>query len=969
MNTINQKINIPATGKKRVVQSKQAQSTSFKATPVVNLITKEEQKVFDIFSQNYGSISERIGLKLGKLATDNPVLKKSSRFVLEKGVSSIKQKSGAKSFVEHAVFPLTRIPMYIANWFVQVGKKIPGIKNGANKVYGTQLFRVPRKLNELDAKTDIIKGMYDKTNEIIEKFAKENGKDPKALIDLINNPDKSPETQKLVKDASNYIKENLYRVSNKFFDRNTGNFNTAYERPLNRIVTGLIPVAFLANDAYNLSVLCGDKKADSQKEAKERSKQEISRVFMTAYIQLISLGTLTKAVNQNAWVAPAISAFTVFFSEIFSRKRLGKPVVFLNKEKAKEYNKREKAKEEAKKSSGESSSKLNKVKSNISKLKTNKEQNAVENKQQPLNTAKIENKTHKVFEQFTSSFAGIGNDEKTVKEKEGKEKAGKEKAPEKEKKALINFKTLKNGVGILLTAGFVLSFLKNSSLTKNTKLVKGIQNLGKKISKKIYSPLTSKNFEMSQKDFQKITDSLKDAGCKEIAQGHEYIKNKYAETTADGIIKVFKSSLPDDKKSEVLDIVKGKLKGVELADDIVKSVSTAIKVESNSIAENNFAGVSAKMAEILKNKGINIEEAKLSELMKTIEDEISSRVKKTQVRTDRKILKPIVHLFIEPFKFIFSAARLPFKIVSSLIRICTSGIDKKISAEELGQLAGDKKITKLEKGIHKAVTEVLGEKKQKSGSTIQNIFVNTMNQMADKTKGYQNALTKHSELLKAGNISPERLQKAQNKLETERKALGRYVNNAVEKSFNGVTQSSNKNTDIAMMTKLVSSAVTSVFLVKDNYNMVMIKSDGENKEEAKEKANERIVQRLSALFYQTMIINLFNSLFRGVYNGSLKGMSMVSAPNTLATEIITRKSIGMPVGRKTYEQLVENEEKNENRKGFLGKYFKFMRLLTGKKPLKDRMPKNKTTETIQPQLKTSVAKENKNTNLLKKYIK
>ena len=40
----------------------------------------------------------------------------------------------------------------------------------------------------------------------------------------------------------------------------TGNFNTAYERPLNRIVTGLIPVAFLANDAYNLSVLCGDKK-------------------------------------------------------------------------------------------------------------------------------------------------------------------------------------------------------------------------------------------------------------------------------------------------------------------------------------------------------------------------------------------------------------------------------------------------------------------------------------------------------------------------------------------------------------------------------------------------------------------------------------------------------------------------------------------------------------------------------------
>ena len=175
-----------------------------------------------------------------------------------------------------------------------------------------------------------------------------------------------------------------------------------------------------------------------------------------------------------------------------------------------------------------------------------------------------------------------------------------------------------------------------------------------------------------------------------------------------------------------------------------------------------------------------------------------------------------------------------------------------------------------------------------------------------------------------------------------------------------------------MMTKLASSAVTSAFLVADNYNMVMIKSNGEDQEGAKEKANERIIQRLSALFYQTMFINWFNSTFRATYNSSLKGMTAVAIPNTLTTEIITRKSIGMPIGRKSYEQLVENEEKNENRKGFAGKYFKFMRLLTGKKPLKDRMPKDKavaelTTKAIQKP--TSTTAMNGTTNLIEMYAK
>lgn len=944
MNTISPKQNTVIRPKRRIMQSNTSRKTSFKASvPSVNIITREEQKLFDIFSRNYGKISERVGAKLGKLASEKGILEKNSRFVIERGVSSIKPKSVGRSIVENAAFPITRLPLYAANWVLQKAKKVPGLKVGAEKLYSSSFFRVPRKLNELDEKTDIIKGMYDKTKEVVGKFAKEKGIRPEKLIDMLNKPDSAPEAKGLIEEANNYIRENLYKVSNKFFDKNTGNFNTAFERPLNRIVTGLVPVAFLANDAYNLSVLCGDTKDVSKKEAKERKKQEISRVFTTAYIQLITLGAFTKQVNTIPWFAPLTSAATVLFSEISSRKRLGKPIMFLSKDKAKEYNK--KMAENPKNKAAKVSSKG---------LPSEQKQNTVTVQPQKINTINDRANKPKIFESFTT-FAGDDKANKTEKKKE------------ENKKALINFKTLKKGVGILLAAGFAISFIKNSSLTKDSKVVKGIQNFGKSIKKKFYDPLAFKNFEMPQSEFESITKSLKDAGCKEIAEGHEYVKEKYTKTVGDGIIKVMKSSLPSDKKLEVISAVKGGLGDIPQAEEVAKSLATAIKLEGTSIAENKFDRVALKTQEILKNKGVNLEESQLTQLSRTIEDAISSRIKETPITVDKK-LKPFVDIVTEPFKFLYSAARLPFKIVSTAIRLIESPIEKKIAQAEIGKLPDGKKITSFEKAVHKVVTEVLGERKQKSGKTIQNVFVNTMDQMQRKTQPYRAAAEKYSQLI-AQHAPQGEIEAAREAMQKAKGKLGRYVNTAVEKSFNGVTQSNNKNTDLAMMTKLASSTVTSAFLVADNYNMVMLKSDGEDKEGAKEKANERIIQRLSALFYQTMFINWFNSTFRSIYNSSLKGMAAVALPNTLTTEIVTRKSIGMPVGRKTYEQLVENEEKNENRKGFLGKYFKFMRLLTGKKPLKDRMPKDKSVET-KPQTVVNTNKNNETTtNLLKKYAK
>ena len=113
----------------------------------------------------------------------------------------------------------------------------------------------------------------------------------------------------------------------------------------------------------------------------------------------------------------------------------------------------------------------------------------------------------------------------------------------------------------------------------------------------------------------------------------------------------------------------------------------------------------------------------------------------------------------------------------------------------------------------------------------------------------------------------------------------------------------------------------------------MLKSNGNDKEGAETKFKERFVQEGSRLFYQTLLIDLFNSTFRSQYNGSLAGMSWVTLVDTTLGEILTRKSVGMPVGAHTRDELEAIEEKQNQATGFLKGYYNFMRRLTGKRSI------------------------------------
>lgn len=305
-----------------------------------------------------------------------------------------------------------------------------------------------------------------------------------------------------------------------------------------------------------------------------------------------------------------------------------------------------------------------------------------------------------------------------------------------------------------------------------------------------------------------------------------------------------------------------------------------------------------KLTKKLRDNGFNKLADNYETMLKSLNkgDKIPEKIKLGTI--NRKFAQPFVDFALGIPRFAKSCLMFPYKLFSSLINGITS-IDV-IKKSKVGEGVRDfmelnPKTTKVaSKGIDKV-----------------GIMTNAYRDLSDK-------------------------------LSMNDKEFKSYVKNCSYNSFNNQNTSSKSNADMALVTKLISSGVASLFLIADNYNMVMLKSNGEDKEGAWQKAKERIVQRISSLMYSSMFIKLFNSTFEAQYHQSLIGMSAITATSQTAMEITSRSSIGMPILKKTKEQIEQLEEKNENARGLKGKYFQFMSKLIGKKKLSERT-KPKTT--------------------------
>ncbi len=152
-------------------------------------------------------------------------------------------------------------------------------------------------------------------------------------------------------------------------------------------------------------------------------------------------------------------------------------------------------------------------------------------------------------------------------------------------------------------------------------------------------------------------------------------------------------------------------------------------------------------------------------------------------------------------------------------------------------------------------------------------------------------------------------------------------------SLDNVTKSNHDNADLSSIIKNTMSAITSAFLIADNYNLVMIDSGGKDKEFAEQKAKERTIQRGARLAYGAFLVKFLNGVFAKQYNSSLLGAQTVNAVYAVATESLERTSVGLPLTQSTREEVIAKEKRNFEADGFKGSYFKFMAKLTGKKPV------------------------------------
>lgn len=213
----------------------------------------------------------------------------------------------------------------------------------------------------------------------------------------------------------------------------------------------------------------------------------------------------------------------------------------------------------------------------------------------------------------------------------------------------------------------------------------------------------------------------------------------------------------------------------------------------------------------------------------------------------------------------------------------------------------------------------------KGGKKLLNIKTNELVNKAAKEKEADN---KTKQMLQNSLLF---LKKNENNPNYKEKVSGNIV-----ASLDNVTKSNHDNADLSAIIKNTMSAITSAFLIADNYNLVMIDSGGKDKDLAEQKAKERTIQRGARLAYGAFLVKFLNGVFAKQYNSSLLGAQAVNTVYAVATESLERTSVGLPLTQSTHDEIVAKEKKNLNAKGFKGGYFKFMAKLTGKKAVSQK---------------------------------
>ena len=688
-------------------------------------------------------------------------------------------------------YPFKILPFDLLNGTVELLGHVPFLKGWSQRTLARPFFKNIRQRSKIDAKISSLQGLITfrqtKIDEALAKEAKKLGVDVKFLT--------KEDIARVTKQVDDKMDSSVFQRELKQFDPKMGAYDTKHERALNRLVSGLPPAIFLANDAYNLSRMMDDDPTAAEHERKVRFKQEVSRILTSGYLTLITMGAFQKFINKSKFGIVLTTGTTVLVTEMFSRLSNGKHITRLTPEEAR---------------------------------RENAKMNAPEASIKP------------VSQQNIPSTGNLSQIKSKQKEKE-------------HQKPLLSFDTLLKGSAIILGLGYGIKGFKHLPAVKKAAL-------------KYFEDLKVKNSELYEKlgidkAFADFDKALKDANPK------KYEKLNETERKLEYAVKLFEDKVIYRPFTNLYKSMTSEqyLVKPEQFDEVIKVMR-----------ENGFEKIADKYESVGKSAP------------KITKDgiELLDFGKK-----DKKV-KPLVNFVIAPFKFLWNTITLPYWM-----------IDEKI-------LNVFRKTPKIKKP-----------------TTDLDVLANSFDKI------YKQATKK--------NFSKSEFQD--------------FVQVNLLKAWNEDSLSNVSNAELSNLAKTAAAIATIWFLMTDNYNMVMLKSNGNDKDGANTKFKERFVQEGSRLFYQTLLIDLFNSTFRNSYNASLLGMSWVTLTDTTLGEMLTRKSVGTALKAHTRDELIAMETEQNNSTGFKKKYYNFMQRLTGKRSIKsyEVAPRNNSVQQQQQQEITS----------------
>ena len=800
----------------------------------------------------------------------------------------IKEKNWTKQLLDSIASPITELPYRILN---SIRKSFFG-KAAQNSASNKSQNYIQRKMSTID------------NPDIVNSF-----------IGYMDSANKYKHDSEAIRHSG------LMSNALKMFDSKSGNYNAVHERALTRIVTGFIPAFFLANDAYNLSRICDDDPQKADHERKMRFNQETKRVLSNAYLQLIMLGALSKWINKSKKVYIGVTAITVAITEAFSRLSNGRKLYMINKEQA--------------------------IKMNIKEGKLPADYKAPDEKS--------ENDTKAYPPAFKGSgiFRGFGlaSDIPFMQNPNMGAKTIEEKVSSvNESKPLLTLSSITKWMIGTIVLGFALKRAKNIKIKPNVKINDYFNVISKKYDK-FFEKITQQNYTITQTEYKQIINKLKEYDEVVAKYFENVIQNNQKSSKVKSIAKEFSSVLKnagfDDFAQQFEHIANLKLntsfKDIEVynkAQEFIKERNNKVITQNlndlfNTMKQNNLANEAEQIKAVIFDKnGVvntnNYNKAKklINQIAKDFEFTFTNRFKVDEGAENLKLFENAIKALKEKQP---DAAQKYIETVENTINAETITLGKK-SIPFVKQLAD--LITQPIKFIWGTI--ILPYKhiaKPLVKSINPEVELPTWTKESDLVSTAIRRITKDP-IVKLPPMFGEHQGKA--KIKYSKEDFAKYMNKQFNKGFNTATMSSLSNSDLSALAKNTSTAATAWFLITDNHNMVMQKSNGENKAGAIQKAKERGIQELSRQFYNVLFITLFNNTFKSLYNSSLFGAQTVNTASTLVGEYTNRKAIGMPVSRQSRDEILEKEYENITSDGLKGKFFRFMSRLTGKKVLSQR---------------------------------